>query len=172
MAAILSRVRGELTTELITWRLYIGHIRWTLTIFVLNLPSLYRYVLLLPLTQTNSTTCIVLFPYEENMKKICNNDIAQLCNPPVSLDDLTSLHDGIVTWRDFSHYWLLNDFGLKSPVLWSFDVFFDVSPNNLMDKHSSCWWFETSWGSYAGKQHVQDSNWYQSDSGAPFTKMG
>ena len=29
----------------------------------------------------------------------------------------------------------------------SFDVFFDVSPNKLLNKNSSCWWFE--WPEYS-----------------------
>ena len=35
----------------------------------------------------------------------------------------------------------------KGPVM---QIFYDVStiiPNKLLNKHLSCWWFETSWGS-------------------------
>ena len=38
----------------------------------------------------------------------------------------------------------------KGPVLWSFDVFvFFVGPiNKLLNKLSSCWWFQMPWHLY------------------------
>ena len=42
---------------------------------------------------------------------------------------------------------LLSDSPHKGPVMQGFCVFFVVIPNRLLNKHSSYWWFETSWRS-------------------------
>ena len=39
------------------------------------------------------------------------------------------------------HQWLV-DSAHKGSVIWSFHVFFDISMNKLLIKHSSGWWFE------------------------------
>ena len=36
----------------------------------------------------------------------------------------------------------------KGPVMWSFDVFFVVILNKLLNKQLSCWWFEILWAYY------------------------
>ena len=33
----------------------------------------------------------------------------------------------------------------KEPVMWSFEILFVINLNELLDKQSSCWWFETPW---------------------------
>ena len=33
----------------------------------------------------------------------------------------------------------------QRPVTRSFDVFFDVRPDEWLSKHTRCWWFETPW---------------------------
>ena len=34
---------------------------------------------------------------------------------------------------------------LKGPIVWSLDVVFDASPNNLLNKRLSCRWFDSTW---------------------------
>ena len=43
------------------------------------------------------------------------------------------------TWEFASHQW--NSLR-QSPVMWSFNVFFIVSQNKLLNKQLRCWWFE------------------------------
>ena len=53
--------------------------------------------------------------------------------------------DVIKTWIRFRHYWPSALISTERPVIRSFDVFFDVSPNKLLNKQSSFRWFETPW---------------------------
>ena len=36
-----------------------------------------------------------------------------------------------------------SEFPVQRPVMWSFDVFFDMRPNKVLSKQSWGWWFET-----------------------------
>ena len=55
----------------------------------------------------------------------------------------------------------------KGQAIRNFDVFFDVSANNLSDKHSSCRWFDTPWrfsgftamNSWSGYVGVMSDHW-------------
>ena len=59
----------------------------------------------------------------------------------------------IMTWKWCSHYWpfvrgiyqSLVDSPYKRPVMWSFDIFFFVTLNKLLNKLSACQWFEIPW---------------------------
>ena len=48
-----------------------------------------------------------------------------------------------MTWKHFPHYWPI----VKGIHHLEFDVFFVVSLNMLLNKQSSCWWFEMPWHS-------------------------
>ena len=38
---------------------------------------------------------------------------------------------------------VIGEFPSQRPVMWSFDVFFDLGLNKRLSKQSRCWWFET-----------------------------
>ena len=68
----------------------------------------------------------------------------------------------VMTWKRFMHSWWLHqmetfsaslalcsgnslvtgEFPVQRPVMWNFDVFFDLCLNKLLSKQSRCWWFE------------------------------
>ena len=66
------------------------------------------------------------------------------------------IHDDIMPWKHFLHYWLfvrgihqsLVDSPHRGPVMHSIGVFFAINPNKLLNKWSSCWRFQMSWHSY------------------------
>ena len=47
--------------------------------------------------------------------------------------------------QTISYYWLpvTGEFPSQRPVMWSFDVFFDLGLNKWLSKQSRRWWFET-----------------------------
>ena len=61
-----------------------------------------------------------------------------------------------MTWKRFRHYWPLvtgnhqppEDSLHKGPVTLSFDDFFDINMNTLLNKQKICRWFETTCRSY------------------------
>ena len=61
-------------------------------------------------------------------------------------------HDDVMKWRHFPRYWPfvrgihrspVNSPHSQRPVTRTFDVFFDLSLNKHLTKHSRHWWFET-----------------------------
>ena len=65
-------------------------------------------------------------------------------------------YDDVVKWKRFPYYWpfargihwSLVDSLSKRPVMWSFDVCFDVSLCKLLNKQSRGRWIKTSWWSF------------------------
>ena len=63
-------------------------------------------------------------------------------------------HDDIMIWKNFLHHWPFQrrnhwspfDSPPKGPAM-EFDFFFDDSLNKLLNKQSSCQWFEMPWSS-------------------------
>ena len=55
-------------------------------------------------------------------------------------------HDDVIQWKHFPHYWPfvwgIHWSPAQRPVMWSFDVFFDLCLNKRLSKHSWGWWFE------------------------------
>ena len=58
------------------------------------------------------------------------------------------------------HWSLVNSLH-KGPVMWSFEVFLDVSQYKLLNKQSSSWWFETIWSSCDNAAFCQSDSWEQ-----------
>ena len=62
-------------------------------------------------------------------------------------------HEEFKTWKYFTHYWafcegnppVTGGFPSQRSEMWSFGGLFEVSLNKLLNKQSSCWWFETPW---------------------------
>ena len=89
----------------------------------------------------------------------------------------SSLHDDIIKWKHFPHYWPFV-WGIhwspvnspaQRPVKRSFDVFFDLRLNKWLSKQSWCRWFETPlcslWChcnvSFMNIQHIHVKEWYE-----------
>ena len=56
-------------------------------------------------------------------------------------------HDDVIGWKHFLCYWpfvpfVIGEFPSQRPVMWSFDVFFDLHLNKRLSKQSRCQWFE------------------------------
>ena len=63
--------------------------------------------------------------------------------------DSFSYHDDIIKWKHFPRNWPFvqgihrpGDFPTQRPVMWSFDVFFDLRLNKRLSKQPWGWWFE------------------------------
>ena len=52
------------------------------------------------------------------------------------------LHDDIIKWKHFMHYW--PSVRQQRPVTWRFGVFFDLCLNKCLSKQSWGWWSEMS----------------------------
>ena len=57
---------------------------------------------------------------------------------------LWPFYDGVIIWK--SKHWSVAS-PHKSPVTRCFNIFFDVSLNNLLNTQPNCGWFETPWHS-------------------------
>ena len=55
----------------------------------------------------------------------------------------TLCHDEVIKWKHFPLYWQFVRGSHRSPMTWSFDVFFDLCLNKRWSKQSWDSWFET-----------------------------
>ena len=53
-----------------------------------------------------------------------------------------SYHDDVIKWKHFPHYWPFVR-GIHRPVMWSFNVFFDLCLYKRLSKQLWGWWCET-----------------------------
>ena len=60
------------------------------------------------------------------------------------------MHGDFIKWKHFPNYWpfvrekppVTGGFPSQRPVMWNFDVFFDLCLNKWLNKQSRRWWFE------------------------------
>ena len=77
-------------------------------------------------------------------------------------------HDDVIKWMHFPRYWsfvrwpVTGGFPSQRPVMWNFDVFFDLHLNKWLSKHSRHWWFEMP----------SHSLWCHCKAGTAMTKFG
>ena len=75
------------------------------------------------------------------------------------------LHDDVIEWKHFPRYWPFSgEFPTQRPVTRSFDVFFDLRPNERFSKHSWSWWLKTQssplWRHSNGNlPHIAQAQW-------------
>ena len=109
-------------------------------------PSLrFRYNMSYQRGSATSDNCVVYDYYEIaiiiNLLYISYN--ARVPYP--TMQHFVTEHDEVIKWKRFPHYWpfVSGEFPVQRPVMWSFDVFFDLPLNKRLSKQSWGWWFET-----------------------------
>ena len=81
---------------------------------------------------------------------------------------IPQFHDDVIKWKHFPRYWpfvrgihrspVTGEFPTQRLVTRSFDVYFDLRPNEWLSKQSWAWWFETlSCSLWRHRNAVRDS---------------
>ena len=88
-----------------------------------------------------------IFLLECNLALFQHNSSPQMLNSVHPIAHTMSSpcpHVDVIKWKHFLPYWhfVTGEFPAQRPVMWSFDVFFNLCPNKRLSKQSWGWWFE------------------------------